>query len=137
MPLSWILFIQDRFMQHTCIRLKLVQWHTCMKELVNKKNVLFLLSKKKKIIHVHQKLLLQWSNMYKDTFLYKQPHARWQNWEILWMAGLYCPVKVYNLQPHRMKSHLSVDWMVTEWWLNGDWMMTGKVDFSRISVTIQ
>ena len=38
---------------------------------------------------------------------------------------------------HRMKSHLSVDWMVTEWWLNGDWMMTGKVDFSRISVTIQ
>ena len=38
---------------------------------------------------------------------------------------------------HRMKSHLSVDWMVTEWWLIGHWMVTGKVDFSRISVTMQ
>ena len=38
---------------------------------------------------------------------------------------------------HSMKSHLSVDWMVTEWWRNGDWMVTGKVDFSRISATIQ
>ena len=37
----------------------------------------------------------------------------------------------------QMKSHLSVDWMVTEWWRNGDWMVTGKVDFSRISATIQ
>ena len=31
-----------------------------------------------------------------------------------------------------VKSDLSVDWMVTEWLLDGDWM----VDFSRISVTI-
>ena len=23
---------------------------------------------------------------------------------------------------HMVKSHLSVDWMVTEWWLNGGWM---------------
>ena len=38
---------------------------------------------------------------------------------------------------HRMKSHLSVDWMVTEWWLNADWIVTGKVDFSSISATIQ
>ena len=45
--------------------------------------------------------------------------------------------KKVSFTSHRMKSHLSVDWMVTEWWLNGDWMMTGKVDFSRISVTIQ
>ena len=36
-----------------------------------------------------------------------------------------------------VKSHLSVDWMVTEWWLNGDWMVTGKVDFSHHSVIIQ
>ena len=33
---------------------------------------------------------------------------------------------------HRMKSHL-----FHEWWLNGHWMVTGKVDFSSISVTIQ
>ena len=37
---------------------------------------------------------------------------------------------------HRMKSHLSIDWMA-KWWLNGDWMVTRKVDFSRISATIQ
>ena len=29
---------------------------------------------------------------------------------------------------HRMKFHL-----FHEWWLNGHWMVTGKVDFSRIS----
>ena len=27
--------------------------------------------------------------------------------------------------------------MVTEWWLNDNWMVTGKVDFSRFSATIQ
>ena len=36
-----------------------------------------------------------------------------------------------------VKSHLLVDWMVTEWWLNDDWMVTGKVDFWCITVTIQ
>ena len=37
---------------------------------------------------------------------------------------------------HMMNSQLSVDWMLIEWWLNGEWMKTGNVDFSRISVTI-
>ena len=46
-------------------------------------------------------------------------------------------LKYFHNNKHRKKSDLSVDWMVTEWWLNGDWMVTGKVDFSRISVTIQ
>ena len=34
-------------------------------------------------------------------------------------------------------SRLNGDWIVIEWWLNGEWMVTGKVVFSHISVTIQ
>ena len=52
---------------------------------------------------------------------------------LMWHICIYLLMSVY----HRRKFHLSVDWMVTERWLNGDWMVTGKVDFSRISVTIQ
>ena len=47
-----------------------------------------------------------------------------------------CFVKSY-VGEHRMKSHLSVDFMVTEWWLHGECMVTGQVNFSLISVTIQ
>lgn len=40
----------------------------------------------------------------------------------------------HSVNQHRMKSHLAVDWLVTEWGLNGDWMLTGKLthlsDFS-------
>ena len=37
----------------------------------------------------------------------------------------------------RMKSQLSVDCMLTEWWLNVDRIVTENGVFSRISVTFQ
>ena len=46
-------------------------------------------------------------------------------------------LKTVRQNNHRMKSHLSFDWMVIKWWLNCDWMVTGKVDFSHHSFPIQ
>ena len=41
----------------------------------------------------------------------------------IYRGGLLDPWSLYWIL-HRMKSDLSVDWMVTEWWLNGDRMVT-------------
>ena len=67
-----------------------------------------------------------YGSMKKNLWSYEKTMVLWKK---LWYRGK----KIL----HRMKSHLSVDWMVTEWWLNCDWMLTEEVDFSRISATIQ
>ena len=74
-------------------------------------------------------LVMQWSIAFRSAF-----HRGKEN--ILWIVFSFNESSK-SCHIHRMKSHLSVDWMVTEWWLNGDWKVTGKVDFSHRSVTIQ
>ena len=54
-----------------------------------------------------------------------------------WTSSEGPPCLVHSSSYSKPGTGWNLTFQSTEWWLNGDWMMTRKVVFGRISVTIQ